>query len=110
MAIFNPLNVAKVIEGVDDEVARLLKGGVTAKELEDAKVGYLKQEEVERTSDASLAAMLSQNLYLDRTMKFDADLDEKIRSLSLDAVNQALRKHIDPRKFSVVTAGSFKKK
>jgi len=110
MAIYNPKNVDKVIEGVNDEIAKLLKDGVTAKELEDAKAGYLKQEEVERTSDPALAATFSQNLFLGRTMKHDAEIEEKIRKLTVEEVNSALRKHLDPKKFSVVTAGSFARK
>ncbi|ODT99692.1 MAG: hypothetical protein ABS79_04200 [Planctomycetes bacterium SCN 63-9] len=110
MAIYNPINVAKVVEGVDDEVAKLLKDGITAKELEAAKAGYLRQEEVGRTNDSSLVVTLGQNLYLNRTMKYDAELEEKIRKLTPEMVNAALRKHLDPKKFSAVKAGSFEKK
>ena len=43
-------------------------------------------------------------------MQFQADLEQKIKELTPEAVNAALRKHIDPKRLSVVTAGDFKKK
>ncbi len=44
-----------------------------------------------------------------RTMQFQADLEQKIKDLTPEAVNAALRKYVDPKRFSVVTAGDFKK-
>ena len=43
-------------------------------------------------------------------MKFQADQERKIRELTTEAVNAALRKYIDPKRLTVVTAGDFKKK
>ena len=43
LAIYNPINVAKVVTGVDEELDRLLRDGVTPDELDKAKTGYLQQ-------------------------------------------------------------------
>jgi zinc protease len=110
LAIYNPTNVAKVVAGVDEEVARLLKDGVKTDELEKAKTGYLQQQQVMRTMDAMLAASLGENLYLGRTMQFQADLEQKIKTVTSEAVDAALRKHLDPKRLSIVTAGDFGKK
>jgi zinc protease len=109
IAIYNPKNVDKVASGVDEEVARLLKGGITASELDRAKTGYLQQRQVQRSGDMALAGLLAQDLYVGRTMQFEADLEQKIKDLTPDDVNAALRKHIDAKRLSVVTAGDFKK-
>jgi zinc protease len=108
-AIYNPVNVAKVVSDVDEELERLLKDGVTAAELEGAKTGYLQQQNNMRTNDMAIAGALSENLFVGRTMQFQADLEQKIKDLTPEAVNTALRKHIDPHRLSVVTAGDFKK-
>ena len=108
LAIYNPVNVAKVVAGVDEELARILRDGVTADELERAKDGYLKQLEVRRTNDNMLASSLAENLFIGRTMQFQADLEAKIKALTVEEVNAALRKYIDPKQLSVVTAGDFK--
>ncbi|WP_165226714.1 M16 family metallopeptidase [Aquisphaera insulae] len=109
MAIYNPANRDKVVTGVDEEVARLLKDGVNTAELKRAVDGYLKQQEVQRTNDPTLASALAENLYLGRTFQFQADLEAKIKALTIDEVNAALRKYLDPSKLSVITAGDFKK-
>ena len=82
LAIYNPDNVAKVVTGVDEELARLLRDGVKPDELEKAKTGYLQQQQVMRTTDAMLAASLAENLFVGRTMQFQADLEQKIQTLT----------------------------
>jgi zinc protease len=108
MAIYNPMNLAKVMTGVEEEVARILRDGVTPEELKRAKDGYLKQLAVTRTNDSALTGMLAENLYVGRTMQFQADLEAKIQAVSVDDVNAALRKYLDPKQISVITAGDFK--
>jgi len=110
MAIYNPANVAKVVSGVDEEVARILRDGVTPAELNRARDGYLEQLQVSRTNDNMLASSLAENLFIGRTMQFQADLEAKIKALTVEEVNAALRKYIDPKQLSVVTAGDFKDK
>ena len=108
MAIYNPVNVAKVVAGVDEEVARILRDGVKADELKRAKDGYLKQLEVSRTNDNMLASSLAENLFIGRTMQYDADLEAKLKALTVEDVNAALRKYVHADQLSVVTAGDFK--
>jgi zinc protease len=110
MAIYNPSNVDKVMAGVDEELALLLKDGVKTDELEKAKTGYLQQQQVQRTTDAMLASTLSENLYLGRTMQFQAEIEQKIKTLTPGEVDAALRKYLDPKRLSIVTAGDFGKK
>ncbi len=109
LAIYNPSNVDKVATGVDEEVHRLLRDGVKPDELERAKKGYLQQQQVLRTNDTMLAVLLTEDLYVGRTLRFQADLEEKIQALTPAAVDAALRKHINPKQLSVVTAGDFPK-
>lgn len=109
MAIYNPTNVAKVEAGVKEEVERILKDGVKAEELKTAKDGWLRSREIGRTEDGSLAGSLATNLFLGRTLLFDADVESKVKGLDAATVDAALRKYLDFAKFSVVTAGDFKK-
>jgi zinc protease len=43
-------------------------------------------------------------------MKWDADLEKNINALTVDQVNAAMRKWINPEKFTYVQAGDFEKK
>ncbi len=40
-------------------------------------------------------------------MAWDADLERKIQALTPDEIVAAMRRHIDPRKITVVMAGDF---
>src|SRR5205807_1721127 len=106
--IYNPKNLEKVDQVMSEVVATLLKGGVTAEELEAAKKGYLQERKVQRSSDPSLASMLNHGLYLGRTFAFAAEQDARVSATTVDAVNQALRRYLDPKRLVIVRAGDFK--
>ena len=109
-AICNPTNMEKLKAAVDEEVARLIKDGVTAEELELAKKGFLQRQEVSRAQDSALAGILADNLHTGRTMKYFADLERAIRETTIKEVNEAFRKYIDPQKQVIFEAGDFSKK
>ena len=107
MAISNPTNTPRVVEVVDEELRRLLKDGVDEKELARAQQGYLQRQQVRRANDQALANILSTMMYLGRDMSYYTWLDEQIRQLTVEQVNSALRKYVDPNYQVVVTAGDF---
>jgi zinc protease len=106
-AICNPRNMSRVEKAAREELDRLLQDGVTQEELEKAKQGYLQARKVGRTSDPALTAILSSLRQLNRTMTFEADLDQKIEALTPETVAAALRRHLDAKKLDVVVAGDF---
>lgn len=110
LAIYNPKNVDKVTKGVQEEIDRLLRDGMPAAELDRSTVGYLQQQQVQRSNDMLLSMLLATDLHVGRTMQFQADLERKIRELKPETVTAALRKYLVPAKLSVVTAGDFAKK
>ena len=109
-AICNPENIERVDKAVAEELALILKEGVSAAELDEAKSAFLKQRQVQRTSDGRIAAELAQTLEDDRTFAYHAELEKKIAALTVDQVNTALRKHWQPKKLVIVRAGDFSKK
>jgi zinc protease len=86
-----------------------VKEGFTEAELAEAKKGWLQGEEVSRTSDPALASALSEYLSLERTMKFDAAVEDQVRKLTIAQVNDAMREFIKPGSISIVMAGDFAK-
>jgi zinc protease len=108
-AICNPANMDKVDKAISEELAKLLKQGIGEKELAEAKAAYLKQAKVLRARDETLAAILADELFNERTFAYYSELENKIASLTPDQVNAAVRKHIDPAKLVVIHAGDFKK-
>lgn len=104
----NPVNGPKVEFSFKDELARTLKEGFTAKEVEEAQKAYLDNQLVSRSQDAALLSLLALNEQLGRTMKWNDDLEKKIAALTPDQITAAFRKHVDPAALSIVKAGDFK--
>jgi zinc protease len=107
VAIFAPENVDRVEAALIEELEKVLADGFTADELQRAKQGWLEGRQLGRAQDGNLAGGLSQNLYFDRTFAFDAELEGRVRSVTLEEVNQAVRDRLDLSKLSIVKAGDF---
>jgi zinc protease len=108
-AIYNPENLEKLDNAYKEELAKLIKEGITAEELKAAKSGYLQNQQVQRADDGALARALNNNLYVNRTMAWEAAREKQIAELTVDKVNAALRKYITPDKIVYVEAGDFEK-
>ncbi|QYK05222.1 M16 family metallopeptidase [Shewanella zhangzhouensis] len=108
-AICAPQNLAKVELGFREEIARLLKDGFTADEVEAAKSGLLQGRKVSRSQDKELVGTLVSNLKLERTMAFDADFEAKLAALTADDLNKAFRKYIKVDDFALIKAGDQSK-
>ncbi len=108
-AITNPANILKVEEAIAQELQRLLAEGITEDELAAAQNGFLERQKIERSDDANLAVVLNNTLQAERDMSYHADLREQILALTVDEVNQVLRRQIDPKRIPLVVAGDFNK-
>ena len=106
-AIYNPGNLDKVITAIREELAKLLDTGVTQKELDDARRGFLQSQEVMRTDDSRLAQLLESTLLADRTMEHYLIMERRIEELTPETVLAALKKHIHPEKMLTVVAGDW---
>ena len=106
-AISNPANAEKAKTAIAEELDRIRKDGVTEEELQRAKDSYIQSQRVARSNDASLAQLIEKNTNAGRTMEFVSDLEEKVSKLTVDEVNAAIVKYIDPEKLFIVNAGDF---
>ena len=106
-AIANPANIAKVEFSFTDELERTLRDGFTAEELATAKQALLDERTGSRSSDRGLLNLMSARERWGRTLAWDADLDRALAALTVDEVNAAFRRHIDPTAISVVKGGDF---
>jgi len=107
-AIFAPQNRDKVERAFREEIDRVLAQGFTQAEFESGKKGLLNFRSLSRAQDARLAAGWASNLYLERDFSLAAKVDEALKNLTLDKVNQALRRYLKPDQFVLGSAGDFK--
>jgi zinc protease len=104
-----PQNATRFEQAVREEFERLLKDGITQKELDDARNGLLQERMVARSDDGTLASAWTTNLDAGRTFTFSKQIEERIRALTPTDVLNAARKYLDPAKLTVVVAGDAKK-
>lgn len=107
-AITNPENRDKLVTVINEEIELLLKSGITADELSAAKQGFLQGEQLARTQDANVAAILGSTLFVGRDMQYYADFERQVADLDVESVNAALKTHIDPARLIIFTAGDFR--
>ena len=108
-AICAPENAPKVEASFKDELARILKEGFTAEEIEAGKKSWLQSRQVSRENDDELVGRLASRTYERRTMAFDAGLEEKVKALTPEQVRAAMAKYLDPAGLTYMRAGDFRK-
>ena len=108
-AITNPDNRDQLVNAIQEEIDRLIAGGITEEELAAAKQGFLQSEQLSRTQDAALTGLLSGSIFAGRDLSFNAAFEQQISDLTVAQVNAAIDKYLDPERLVVVTAGDFAK-
>ena len=108
-AIANPANTPKVEASFVDELTKTVRDGFTAAELAAAKKAIRDERIGGRSSDAGLLNLISAREQYGRTLAWDDDLDAKLQALTLEQVNAAFRRHINPSQVSMVKGGDFKR-
>ncbi len=106
-AIFAPQNRARVEAAVREEIERARREGFTQAELDRARDGLLRLRRLARAQTGVVASQLAANLELGRSFALSQQVDDAIAALTLEQVNAALRKHIDPARWSIAWGGDF---
>jgi len=104
----NPGFGPKVEFSFMDELKKVYQNGFSGAELAEARKAILDNRVIGRSTDGSLLTFIAQHEQLDRPYTWDKNLEDKIKSITLDQVNAAFKKHIDPNGVSIVKAGDFK--
>lgn len=107
-AIVAPQNLARAELCMKEEVARVLKDGITQKELDEAKKGILQSRAVSRAQDEYLANSWLEFLLSEKTFACSSEFENAVQALTLSDVNAAVRK-IFSGNMTYVLAGDLKK-
>ena len=109
-AICAPQNLDKSLAAMREEIGRLVKNGVSDKELEEAKKSYAKNWESRIADDDFVSGELAQGLFLGRTFAYWRELNDKIQKLTPADINAAAQKFIKPDGLVTVRAGDLAKR
>jgi zinc protease len=104
-----PQNIAKLETIFREELDLARRDGFTAEELANAKSGTLGSRSQQRAQDSYLASSWADRMHRGKTFAEAAEFDAKFQAVTLEEVNAAFRKHIDPAKLTIVKAGDFAK-
>jgi zinc protease len=109
-AIYAPENRQRIEAGIREEFERALKDGFTETEVKEAIAALLNYRKLSRAQDANLVSGWITYMETGRDFKWSAESDKKVAALTVEQVNAALRKYLQPQSFSSVAAGDFSKK
>ncbi len=109
-AFYAPENAKRLEAAFKDEIEKFYAEGLTADEFAAAKKALIESRLLSRATDKQLVGKLNSYQFLNRTMKYDADFEEKLNKTTLNDVNAAIKKYIVPAKISYFYAGDFDKK
>lgn len=109
-AIFAPQNVDRLLRGFREEVEKVRAEGFMQQELDAAKTGYLQGRSQGRANDQELVGTLVARRFVGRTMtSYDEEFEKRVQALTLEQVNAAAKRHLDPAKMVMVRGGDFAK-
>lgn len=107
-AMYAPENATKVQQGFKEEIARFIAGGITEEELKTAVNGWIQEQNVSRAKDRELAEVIGSNIYYDRDMMFQKNVESQIEKLTVEDVNKVITKYFkDYENWTVVNGGDF---
>ncbi|MBK9615429.1 MAG: insulinase family protein [Uliginosibacterium sp.] len=105
-AIYAPGNLERLQRGLNEELARFVRDGITEQELQDARSGLLEAARIARTRTAHSPARSPRSLPAARHALHLAQ-EARLQVLSVEDVNAAIRRHLNPAHFVRVFAGDF---
>jgi zinc protease len=105
---FAPQNRDKVLTLVQQELARMGEQGISEAELERARTAMLEARRQNRASDAVLGGQLLRQAELGQSWDDAARRDARLQALTVEQVNAAWRRFVQPAGFVISTVGDFK--
>ena len=106
----SPANVDRAVASIDEEVTRLVRDGLTSKELGDScryLVGAMPRA---LETNAGIANFLQQAEFFGLGLDYDVRLPDLLGAVTLDEANAVARRVLDADRASVVVAGPYQDK
>jgi zinc protease len=109
-AIFNPLYKNRLDSALRDVINKTIQTGFTEDEFKKAVASWLQQRKTILSLDNALSSQQASFLVDGKDLNYYTDYENRVKNLTLDQVNKALRKYISPDKITFIYAGDFNKK
>ncbi len=106
-AMFAPQNKSRLMDVLLEELNLAVTEGFSQEEIDAVRSGYLKELELQRSSDRALNGLLNQNLFLGRDLYYWSKFEEALGALTVEEINEATQRYLNLDALTVVTAGDF---
>ena len=103
----SPANVDRAVASIDEEVVRLLDEGLTAKELDESRRYLIGSIPRALETNEAIANFFQVAEFFDLGLDYDQRLPGLLGAVTLDDVNAAARRFLNPDRATVVIAGPY---
>ena len=108
-AMFNPTYKGRLDSALHQEVDKAMQAGFTKDELEKAKSSWLEGNRTQLGDNGTLAGLIRFYMRDEKDLNYFTDFEAKVKALTLEQVNAAIRKYFDKSKLVMVYSGDFEK-
>jgi zinc protease len=98
-------NIDRAVASIDEEVSRLVSGGLTQKELDDSRRFLIYAMPRALETNAGIANFLQTAEFFGLGLDFDVRVPELLHAVTLDETNAVARKFLSVDRATVVIAG-----
>jgi zinc protease len=109
-ATFAPNLLEKGLASTGRELKKWQSEGITADELEYRKNALAGEHQVRLATSAGMASVILDLVERGLEPTWIDEYPDKVAALTLEQVNAAIKKYVDPAKLIIVTAGTFEEK
>ena len=103
----SPANVDRAIASVDEQIASLVRDGVTQQELDDSRQFLIGSIPRALETNAAIANFLQTEEFFGLGLDYDERLPDLLRAVRLEAVNAAARDAVAVDRATIVVAGPY---
>jgi zinc protease len=103
----NPANVERAIGAIDEEIQRMAKDGLSARELADCKEYLIGSIPRMLETNQAIAIFLQTSEFFGLGLDHDLRLPALLDAVTLDEVNASACRTLDPSRATVVVAGPY---
>jgi zinc protease len=106
----SPAHVDRAVASIDEEVARLVREGLTQEELDASRCYLVGSIPRALETNAAIASFLQSEEFFGLGLDYDTRLPALLGGVTLEAVNAAARRALEPDRATVVIAGPYSDK
>lgn len=106
-AFFNPSFKDKLNNALIEELTKASQGSFTSKELSDIKGSQIQERKIGLGNNNFIASLLNRYMEQKKDLKYYDEFSEKLQKVTLQEVNDAVKKYINMDNFILIYSGDF---